>query len=285
MEWALLTKAVLRERRMSLNNLTQKKAEFFAQGWCQFESDPDLLKWIEFALPAAQSVVSEPDNAKWLRCGETWFAGVNILPNASNGSVGFGPALGGDAVNFIARALDLSKFAWDKAQVSICYPGYPQRMLIEKEAAFKFRHDRDAAHVDGLLPEGLNRRRFLREWHGFVLAIPLLDYDKDASPFVIWEGSHELVRSAFESLFQNCRPKDWPSVDVTEVYHDIRREIFETCRRVEVVAKPGEAYLVHRLALHGVAPWKAAQDSTCQQRMICYFRPETGDIQQWLDAP
>ena len=191
---------------MSLDNLAQKKADFFTQGWCQFESDPSLLNWIESALPVAQSLVIDPDNAKWLRCGDTWFAGVNILPNANDGSVGSGSALGGDAVNFIAQALGLSEFDWDKAQVSICYPGYPQRMSIEKEAAFKFRRDRDAAHVDGLLPEGPNRRRFLREWHGFVLAIPLLDYDNDASPFVIWEGSHEVVRGAFESLFLNKKP-------------------------------------------------------------------------------
>jgi hypothetical protein len=270
---------------MSLDNLAQKKADFFTQGWCQFESDPYLLNWIESALPVAQSLVIDPDNAKWLRCGDTWFAGVNILPNANNGSVGSSSALGGDAVNFIAQALGLSKFDWDKAQVSICYPGYPLRMSIEKEAAFKFRRDRDAAHVDGLLPEGPNRRRFLREWHGFVLAIPLLDYDNDASPFVIWEGSHEVVRGAFESLFLNHPPEDWSSIDVTERYHDIRRKILDTCRRVEIVAKPGEAYLVHRLALHGVAPWKASQDSICKQRMICYFRPETGVIEQWLNAP
>jgi hypothetical protein len=270
---------------MTLDNITLKEAEFFTRGWCHFESDSKLLEWVESAVPVAQSVVIDPDNAKWLRCGDTWFAGVNILPNASDGSVGSGPKLGGDSVEFIAQALGLSKFDWDKAQVSICYPGYPQRMAIEKEAAFKFRRDRDAAHVDGLLPEGPNRRRFLREWHGFVLAIPLLDYDNDASPFVIWEGSHEVVREAFESLFLNRSPVDWPSIDVTEGYHDIRRKIFDTCRRVEIVAKPGEAYLVHRLALHGVAPWKVAQGSICQERMICYFRPETGAIEQWLNAP
>jgi hypothetical protein len=275
----------IRERNMSLDNMALKKSEFFARGWCRFESDPYLLKWIESALPVARSAVLEPDNAKWLRCGETWFAGVNILPNAGDGSVGSSPTLGGDAVDFINQVLDLSGFDWDKGQVSICYPGYPQRMAIETEAAFKFRRDRDAAHVDGLLPEGPNRRRFLREWHGFILAIPLLDYDTDASPFVMWEGSHEVVRETFESLFQNRSPDDWPSIDVTEEYHDVRRKIFETCRRVEITAKPGEAYLVHRLALHGVAPWKAEHDSACKERMICYFRPETGAIEPWLIDP
>ncbi len=275
----------MKEGNTNFDNTALKKSEFFARGWCQFEADPDLLKWIEFALPVARSKVLEPDNAKWLRCGDTWFAGVNILPNASDGSVDHGPPLGGDAVDFIAQALCLSGFDWDKAQVSICYPGYPRRMAIETEAAFKFRRDRDAAHVDGLLPEGPNRRRFLREWHGFVLAIPMLDYDTDASPFVMWEGSHEVVREAFESLFHNRSPDDWSSIDVTEGYHEVRSKIFKICRRVEIVAKPGEAYLVHRLALHGVAPWKAEQDSACKERMICYFRPESGAIEQWLNNP
>ncbi|MFT4607291.1 MAG: hypothetical protein ACI9YO_001340 [Gammaproteobacteria bacterium] len=167
----------------------------------------------------------------------------------------------------------------------ICYPGYPKRMAIESESAFNFRRDRDAAHVDGLLPEGPSRRRFLREWHGFILAIPMLDYNTDTSPFMIWEGSYELVREAFESLFQNRSPGDWPSIDVTERYHAVRRKIFETCRRVEIVAKPGEAFLVHRLVLHGVAPWKAGQNSVWKERMICYFRPESGAIDQWLNNP
>jgi len=275
---------------MNFDNMALKKYEFFVRGWCQFESDPYLLKWIESALPVARAKVLEPDNAKWLRCGDTWFAGVNILPNASDGSVDCGPALGGDAVDFIAQVLGLSAgrlsgFDWDKAQVSICYPGYPQRMAIEIEAAFKFRRDRDAAHVDGLLPEGPNRRRFLREWHCFILAIPMLDYDTDASPFVIWEGSHEVVREAFQLLFQNRSPDDWSLIDVTEGYHAVRRKIFETCRRVEIVAKPGESYLVHRLALHGVGPWNAEQNSACKERMICYFRPESGAIEHWLNKP
>ena len=280
----------MKERDMSFakteqKSLAMKKAEFFTRGWCQFDSDPELLKWVESALPAARLAVLDPNNEKWLRCGDTWFAGVNVLPNASDGSVSSGPVLTGDAVDFIARALGLSMsgFDWDKAQVSVCYPGYPQRMASETEAAFKFRRDRDAAHVDGLLPEGPDRRRYLREWHGFILAIPMLDYDADASPFVVWEGSHEVVRDAFESLFLKCSPEEWPSIDVTVGYHDVRRKIFETCQRVEIAVKPGEAYLVHRLALHGVAPWKAASDSECKERMICYFRPETGAIEEWLN--
>jgi hypothetical protein len=269
---------------MTSPNTEKKRTEFFARGWCQFEFDSRLSNWVKSALPAAQASVIDEANRKWLRCGDTWFAGVNVLPNASDGSIDsdLRLELKCDVVDFITEALGLSDFSWDKAQVSVCYSGYPQRMDTETEAAFVFRRDRDAAHVDGLLPEGVNRRRFLREWHGFILAIPMLEYDAGASPFVVWEGSQEIVRQKFQSIFQNKQAGDWPSLDITEDYHDVRHHIFKACKRVEIVAKPGEAYLVHRLALHGVAPWKTDLGSTCKERMICYFRPETGGVEQWL---
>ena len=61
--------------------------------------------------------------------------------------------------------------------------------------------------------------------------------------------------------------------------------IFDTCKRVEVTARPGEAYLVHRLALHGTAPWRDSAESGTDGRMIVYFRPETGGLGDWLSAP
>ena len=57
-------------------------------------------------------------------------------------------------------------------------------------------------------------------------------------------------------LFSALPAEQWGEVDATEVYQATRRTIFETCERVTVTAKPGEAYLIHRLALHGVAPWQ-----------------------------
>ena len=50
-----------------------------------------------------------------------------------------------------------------------------------------------------------------------------------------------------------------------------------------VTAGRGEAYLVHRLALHGIAPWGAG--ATAGERMVIYFRPESGDPAAWLRAP
>jgi len=146
---------------------------------------------------------------------------------------------------------------------------------------FGFRRDRDAAHVDGLLPEGPKRRRHLREAHGFVLGLPLNATSAQASPMVVWEGSHLLMRAAFEAALKGVDPADWGEVDLTDIYQETRRTCFETCKRVEIHATPGEAYLVHRLALHGVAPWGAgAADAG---RMIAYFRPELRCVAQWLD--
>ena len=166
---------------------------FHDKGWCRFEYDDALAGWVQHALPLARAAVSAKANAQWLRCGGTWFAGVNVLPNNPAGEVGNSGPLLGSAVEFIREALGLDEFAWDNAQISVCYPGYPQPMPQEPPAAFRYRRDRDAAHVDGLLPEGPQRRRHLREHHAFILGLPLVEFDAGACPFVIWEGSQEIT--------------------------------------------------------------------------------------------
>ncbi|MGI9415628.1 MAG: hypothetical protein ACR2PM_18270 [Hyphomicrobiales bacterium] len=260
------------------------KQSFLERGWCRFPFDPALADWVGRALPAARGAVEAPENANWLRCGDTWFAGVNVLDNDETGAVKGGSAIAGDAVGFIRDSLGITGFAWDRAQVSVCYPGYPQPMASEPETAYRYRRRRDAAHVDGLLPVGPDRRRHLREHHGFVLGIPMVDASPDAAPFVIWEGSHEIVRRTFMALFQGLAPESWGDLDVTEAYHALRREIFDCCTRVELAARPGEAYLVHRLALHGVAPWGKAATAGPDGRMIVYFRPEFGGPSDWLSS-
>lgn len=258
---------------------------FFEKGWCHFAYDPELIGWVKQAVSVARNVVRAAEAAHWLRCGGTWFAGVNVLPNDARGSVANGPRLSGRAVEFIRDSLGLGDFDWDRAQVSVCYPGYPQPMASESDAAFRYRVGRDAAHVDGLLPEGPDRRRHLREYHGFLLGVPMVEASPDASPFVIWEGSHEIVRESFSRCFKGLPPEQWGDKDITDTYHAVRRRVFDDCRRVEVCARPGEAYLVHRLSLHGVAPWAESATASPDGRMICYFRPQIGGPWQWLTAP
>lgn len=262
-----------------MRNLETNKNHFFEKSWCRFDYDSAITDWIEAALPEANNALQDRTNAHWLRCGGTWFAGVNVLANRADGSVADGPPLQGDAIDFIHRILKPRAFEWDRAQVSVCYPGYPKPMESESSASFVFRRDNDAAHVDGLLPEGEQRRRHLREYHSFILGIPMLAADQNASPLVVWEGSHHLVREALMQRFKDLAFEHWGEQDVTECYHRIRRRVFQQCRRVSIIANPGETYLLHRLAVHGIAPWG---DSASQSRMICYLRPETIKTEAWL---
>jgi hypothetical protein len=142
-------------------------------------------------------------------------------------------------------------------------------MESESEGAFRYRVTREAAHVDGVLAEGPLRRRHLREFHSFILGIPIVEA-ANASPFVVWEGSHMIIRDAFRAFFAGRASADWGNFDMTEIYHSARRRIFERCKRVEISACPGEAYLVHRLALHGVAPWSTLASAGPDGRMIIY---------------
>lgn len=258
---------------------------FFERGWCRFESDPELLEWVRPALAAARAARQQPAHGKWLRYQGTWFAGVNVLANAADGAVdGSGP-LRGRAIDFIATGLGLAGFAWDRAQVSICYPGYPQPMQGESLARTRYRRERDAAHVDGLLREGPALRRHLREHHGFILGIPMVDFDAQASPFVVWEGSHEIMRASFAERFGGIAPECWGDEDITDAYHVARERAFRECRRVEIHARPGESFLAHRLSLHGMAPWAEGAQAGPDGRMICYFRPPVLDPYEWLQNP
>ena len=256
------------------------RAHLRALGWVRLPADARSRAWSEAALPVARQVVNDPANAHWLRCEGTWFAGVNILPNDAEGRVAGGPPLQGPAVDLIG-ALGLGDLALDRAQVSVVHPGYPRPREGESAAAFRYRRDRDAAHVDGLLAVGPDKRRMAAETHGYILGLPLTETGPGASPLAVWEGSHRIMAAAFRAALSGIPPGDWGGTDLTEVYHSARRRAFETCRRVLVHAPPGEACLVHRLALHGVSPWLAGASAPPEGRMIAYFRPAVG-AERWL---
>ena len=257
------------------------------RGWQVFGPDPALEAWLSEAGPAARAAVADPENAGWLRCEGTWFAGVNVLGNDTSGAVARSGPLRGRAVDAALTSLGHDAIAWDRGQVSVIWPGYPRPGEGETEAAFRYRVKRDAAHVDGLLPVGPDRRRMIREPHAFVLGLPLTETSAGASPMVVWEGSHEIIRRALSAALADVPRADWPDTALTDAYHAARREVFETCRRVPIHARPGEAYLVHRLALHGVAPWEDGATAPPEGRMIAYFRPElpSGRIADWLRLP
>jgi hypothetical protein len=260
---------------------------FFESGWAVFDFDPLVNQWIDIALPFARAARADPQQVKdWLRCDGTWFAGVNALPNLPDGSLPGSRPLKGEAVDFVHSLQPNGPIDWDKGQVSICYRGYPKQGADESKTALQYRLNRDSAHVDGLHPVGAARRRYLKERHAFILGLPMTQISAEASSMVVWEGSHEIVRSALSARLQDIDPMSWDDVDLTETYHAARREIFATCTRVLVHAVPGQAYVVHRLALHGVSPWQDGAKAPEMGRAIAYFRPElTGDTRDWLTLP
>lgn len=250
-----------------------------ARGWLSFPADGGSLDWVAAALPVAREVLARP-GGDW-RCGGTWFVGVDALPNDGVGAVS-GVELQGAAIEAAMRLC--GPLPLHPAQLSVTRPGYPQPSPDESETAWRFRKNRDAAHVDGLLAEGVEKRRFVREPHAWVLGIALTEADAAASPLVVWEGSHLRMGRAFGAAFAGHAPDSWGDVDVTDAYQAARREVFENCPRVPVPLRPGEAVLLHRHLLHGVAPWADGALAAREGRAIAYFRPELRSVAAWAAA-
>jgi len=260
-------------------------ADFLTCGWARFPFDPGAAEWARHALADARRAVADPALAHWHVCERTWFVGVDALDNDRAGRVGRSGPLAGPVVDFLTGLYgpmpDLHR-----GQVSVVYPGYPKPRDGEGPGAFRYRQRRDAAHLDGLKPEGAARRRKIRECHAFILGLPLCEVSADAAPLVVWEGSHEILRAALRAVLAPHPRHEWPEVDMTDAYQQARAEVFARCRRVELPGRPGEAHVLHRLALHGVAPWGAAATGGADGRMIAYFRPLlAGGVAAWLDLP
>jgi len=222
-----------------------QQADFLQHGWARFAHDPELDDWARAIRPIGISLAEDPDlRSDWLRHGGTWFAGVNVLPNSKSGALGQSGALRGQAVDFIAKLHPEYRVYWDQGQISVCYPGYP--MPDDGET---------------------------REFHGFVLGVPLTSADAKAAPLVVWDKSHEIMRLALRGALSAHAQENWSEIDLTEVYQAARREVFDTCKRVELSVRPGEATLLHRFTLHGVAPWEEGAQAEPSGRMIAYFRP------------
>jgi hypothetical protein len=228
--------------------------------------------WASAALARARDITADPDTKRVnLRHGETWFVGVDALPNDATGAIDGVPLSG-------AWDADVPRdFHMHPAQVSVMYPGYPTKDTDQSEANHRYRVDRCAAHVDGLLPEGPARRRYPREFHAYVLGIHLNDCD--AAPTVYWRGSHRIMGAALRAVIGAQDPRE---VDVTDAYKAARREVFETCEMLTVTGAPGAAFLMHRHVLHGTAPW--SDDVSGEARFSAFFRPEFTDPSEWLAA-
>ncbi|MFW5641819.1 MAG: hypothetical protein ACOCY0_03530 [Roseicyclus sp.] len=254
------------------------------RGFETFPPEPAVEDWLREAGPAALAAAAEPGlRRRWLRHGETWFVGVGVLGNDAEGRVAGGTPLAG-AARAAAEAVT-GRLALHPAQVSVTYPGYPGRDPDESEAAHRYRRTRDAAHLDGLLPVGAEKRRFLKEVHGYILGIAVTGADPGAAPLVVREGSHRLIRAAFAEALAGADPARWSDIDLTEVYQAARREVFARCPRVELPLRPGQSVLLHRHAIHGVAPWAEGAGAAPEGRAIVYLRPELPQRADWLSLP
>jgi hypothetical protein len=244
-------------------------------GWRQIGPDPAIAAWAKAARPLAVAALAATDQP--VRCGGTWAVGLDLLPNAADGSLG-GVAFPWQAVGLAPEPLHLG-------QISAVYPDYPRPSAQETEAAFRFRQTRDAAHLDGLLAIGPDKRRMVKEPHAWILGLPLTECSSDAAPLVVWEHSAEIIRSALRERLAPHPPDTWGDIDVTEAYQTARARVFQTCRRIELPASPGTATLLHRLTIHGVAPWADGATAPPEGRIIAYFRPLLASVQDWLLTP
>lgn len=247
--------------------------EFAAKGWRRV-ADPAIAAWAQAALgPARRAVAAGQD---W-RCGQTWLVGLDALPNDETGAVA--------GVALPWAVLGLAPAALHRAQLSTTRAGYPQPWTGETEAAFGFRLRRDAAHLDGLLPVGPDRARMIVEPHAWILGLPLTQADAGAAPLVVYQGSHIVMRHALAAALAPHDPSDWGRVDVTAAYQAARKVVFDTCPRVELPGEPGQAVILHRHLLHGVAPWAAGAQADLDGRIIAYFRPEFASVADWMNRP
>lgn len=257
---------------------------FDETGWVVFPPEPAVTAWAAAARQNALRGLSDPALDGWYQCERTWFVGLEALDNDADGRVEDSAPLSGAAVRFLSETCG----GWPplhKGQISGVFSGYPRPREGETEAGFRYRLNRDAAHVDGVLGLGDPKRRFVQEPHAFILGLPLSVASPDAAPLVVWKGSHRIMQRAFQTAFAGVKDADLGTLDVTEIYQNARRTAFETCPRVTVHGPPGSAYVLHRMALHGVAPWQKAATAAPEGRLVAYFRPPMrGGVRAWVEA-
>lgn len=256
----------------------QQLNEFERKGWIKFEFDQHLEHW---AKTANSEINLKLRNKEFLQngltCQGTWFVGVEALENDPDGSLNGVPLRG----PFKSLMESYKTCTLHLAQVSIIFQGYPKPRGQESQSSFNFRLKRDAAHVDGLIAETPGGPRRLKEPHAYVLGIPINQAPENASPMVVWEGSHHLMSSAFKRFFSNQNLSEWENLDIREIYFETRKEVFRKCKRIVLHANVGESYMIHRHCLHGISPWDPKTVSFSEGRKIVYFRPELEKLADW----
>ena len=137
--------------------------------------------------------------------------------------------------------------------------------------------------MDGILPIGYSKRRYAKEYHAFILGIPLVNFNEFAAPVVVWEGSHRIIRTFLSRVLTKNTVKLWDNLDITEIYQEARKEVLSKCKKRIINVPLGGSYILHRLAVHGIMPWEKKGKSENNSRMVAYFRPVLKDPKFWLN--
>ena len=124
----------------------------------------------------------------------------------------------------------------------------------------------------------------VKEPHAWILGLPL--NESQASPLTVWERSHDILRAALLRALEPHAPETWGEIDLTEALPDCPQAGLRHLPPDRASGKrPGEATLIHRLTLHGVAAWKPGDQAPPEGRMIAYLRPQFADVETWLKRP
>lgn len=266
-----------------LEKLQQDLAQ---KGWHRLSASEELNAWSEVHLSAAQNCMGDKQHKQWWRYQNTWFAGVNALPNDDKGAVGDKPPLPQSLRQLLADYCQTSIQAMDQGQISALFPGYPQPDPQQSKAANHFRKHHFAAHLDGLVPHGPDRRRLLTEQHSFILGISLTDHPANAAPLMVWPGSHMILQKWLIDHLGSLPESDWCTFDLTQSYQQTRQQILADIQPQAIHLDQGDAYVFHRHMLHGMGSWPPkAVDHNAQGRILAYFRPCWHQPQAWLHGP
>ena len=263
-------------------------------GWCFLNTDNDHYDWINEAkkqikFKFSQNVIKDQD----LRSGSTWFVGTNFLDNNSQGKIG-ARQFSKKIINNISSYFGTKIQYWDKGQVSICWPGYPKKDTLESEKSFNFRIKRFASHIDGIIPLGSKKRRFAKEYHAFILGLPIMNNFKNNASLVVWEGSHKIFRNFFRNIYEGVSSNKISHIDITELYNECRNKVFTKCNVKKIVPNFKQPYLLDRHLLHGIDQWKDQNfgsyvikhknsvNNLSNGRIVVYFRPVFSDPYDWI---
>lgn len=257
---------------------------FDRDGWLRLPATTESAAWAAAARAEAEATLKTMPADQW-RSGGTWAVGRDLLTNRPTGQLSGGETLPDGWRRLTAELAGLQGLVLHAAQVSTVLRGYPRPSPGEGAAAFRFRRDRAAAHLDGLVPTGPGRVRRLAEPHAIVFGIGLSPGPGAAGALTVWRGSHRILGPALRDALAGLSDGDIPTRGLSGPYQAARRRALQACDRVALPLNPGEGVILHRHSLHGIAPWPARVPGPALGRQVAYFRPTYASLAQWRDAP